>query len=124
MDNRELEELKWSQYKNRPSVEFEEEDDFLQESLDILDRLEERSSHGSDVINWEEKAEMDKVTQRNPGISVVEEDDGQEINENNPDPQHSQRQSKSNGAANQQEQDAMDYLAGVMGELENYDGKQ
>jgi hypothetical protein len=122
MDNRELEELKWSQYKNRPSVKFEEEDDILKESLDILEKMENRFSRGTDVINWEEKAELDKATQRNPGISVT--DGGEELTENKPEYGEETNENIKSKTNNSAEQELMNDLAGIMGQLEGYDDKQ
>jgi len=124
MDSKELDELKWSQYRNRPSVKFEENDAILKESLNILDQLEERVSNGTDVINWEEKAEMDAISQKHPEISVAEDDEETPQNLNEQDLENSNHQQKRNTAASQEEQEAMSYLAGVMGELEGYDDKQ
>lgn len=98
------------EYTNLPN-------ELMEEAMNIVDTIEKRRS-GTDVINWEEKAEMDRISQQHGrgapvGGSFYGADEDQSI--------ITEAQGKSN---NPKEQELMDDLAGIMGELEGYDDKR
>lgn len=96
------------QYTNLP-------EDLMEEAMNIVETIESRKS-GTDVINWEEKAEMDRISQQHGrGPSAGGTFYGGD------EPQITEAQGKSE---NPKEQELMDDLAGIMNELEGYDGKR
>lgn len=105
MNHREIEETRW----NRPEAPVDE--DIMSEGLRILESVDENRNF-LDVVNWNEKAEMDKISKKH-GISPSEFGDyddgsGQQINERH-------------RSENPKEQELMDDLAGIMGAMEELD---
>lgn len=92
-------------------------DKFLREAMEIVETIESRRS-GTDVINWEEKAEMDRISQQHGRTSASaggsfygEDEEADRLNENS-------------SPTNPHEKELMDDLAGIMSKLEGYDGKR
>lgn len=92
-------------------------DELMEEAMGIVETIENRKS-GTDVINWEEKAEMDRISQQHGRGSSV---GGSFYGAEETDSLITETQGKSD---NPKEQELMDDLAGIMGELEGYDDKR
>lgn len=92
---------------------------FVDECMDIVEKLNKRQSK-TDVVNWEERAEMDKVTKRSGKyLTIDEDDDAQKYSDAKPTNEEIAAKGKSRPAApkiqvSKKEQNLMDYLGGVM----------
>jgi lipopolysaccharide export LptBFGC system permease protein LptF len=110
MDEREYNDAKWQQYRN---VEVDE--DLMNESLGIFESIERRAQHGTDVVNWEERSEMEEVYRRHGHLLQTDDeyytDQPQGQNEGGEEPVSS----------SPEERELMNDLAGIMGQLEGVD---
>lgn len=88
--------------------------------LSINETLSNRS-YSSDVINWEEKAEMDQVTRRSSKYLETKEI----VNYGNPeDSAEEERLDETSGAESKEEKDLMAGMGNILKELEGIDDGQ
>jgi len=108
MNKKEIDESRWAGYSLETSDVSEE---VVEECLSVLNYLDSKKS---DVVNWEERAEMDRVTRSHGSINNSELlTDEQEITA--PDKKFS---------ANEKENELMSGLADIMNQLEDTDGSK
>jgi hypothetical protein len=67
MKKDEINEIRWSQYQ----IDAPVNENLFEEALDIFDNIESRGAQ-TDLVNWDERAEMDAATKRN-GSKLFEE---------------------------------------------------
>lgn len=100
MQDKEVEEIRWSNYSYKDPQAGEE---ILEDSLSILKYLDSKKA---DVVNWEERAEMDRITKARGG---------QLLSEGQP--------SESKFSENEKENELMSGLADIMKRMEENNGK-
>jgi hypothetical protein len=106
MDRNEIDEMRW----HRPDVPIDE--NLMAESLRILDSVSENRNF-LDVVNWEEKAEMEEISKRH-GVSASQFGSYNDDTDSNPVIEKHQ-------SNNPKETELMDGLAGIMEAMEGLD---
>ncbi len=96
--------------------------DFMDECMAIVEKLDKRTNK-LDVVNWDERAEMDKVTKRSGQYLSIDEEDDKKYSDTPPTNEEIEA-AKSKGKTvhtptpkvkvSKKEQNLMDYLGGVM----------
>jgi hypothetical protein len=76
MDKKEIDKIKWGNV-----LDAEVPQNLLDESLSILNAVEERKVT-SDVVNWDERKEMEEASKRNPGFISKEDKEKKDIKSN------------------------------------------
>jgi hypothetical protein len=67
LNEKEIDRSKWSNYRN-----IKVPKNLFEESLSVLNSID---NNLNDIVNWEERKELDKVAKRNPNISVKDDND-------------------------------------------------
>jgi len=125
MDDKEVNELKFSMYSQRPESDLSK--DFLDECLGILDNIED--SKNTDCVNWKERAKMDEATKRSGNMLYDAESNSDTYKILNSDydvaSNSNSKKSKPNvkeaKPANEKEEALMNGLADIMGQIEKLD---
>ena len=107
-------------------------ENFMNECIDIIEKLDKRQHAKSDVVNWDERVQMDEATKRSGHLLPMDEADtsytdhiptGEEIKERKTAKTTGKQNLQENRRApaapprppvTKKEQDLMDYLGGVM----------
>jgi hypothetical protein len=93
--------------------------EFMDECMEIVEKLDKRTNK-IDVVNWNERAEMDKVTKRSGKYLSIDEDDDKKYSDTAPTNEEREARGKPPAPkikVTKKEQNLMDYLGGVMDAL-------
>lgn len=99
--------------------EDEIDPNLIEYCLSINETLSNRSCN-SDVVNWEEKAEMDQVTRRSGKYLETREI----VNYNEPEATEEKRLDETSGAENEGEKELMAGMGDILREIEEYEQEQ